>query len=158
MRSAQQRPRRPDRRERGVIRKVQIEVPGNPIPQGSKRAFRAGNRIVVVDQQGEALRTYREAIAWSMRQEMERPVRGAIQLTIDFDFSRPKGHFGKNGRLPSAPRSKVSKPDIDKCIRSVMDALTGVAYVDDSQVTVVIAHKTWVDNKPATYVLVEWVE
>jgi Holliday junction resolvase RusA-like endonuclease len=138
--------------------RIQIEVMGTPVPQGSKRAFMAGGRPVVVDVQGEALRTYREAIAYTMKQHIRQPIRGPIELTIDFEFARPRGHYGKRGLLASAPVDKTSKPDIDKCIRSVMDALTGVVYVDDAQVRWVKAAKYWVEATPRTFVLVEWNE
>ena len=137
---------------------IQLEILGNPVPQGSKRAFRAGNRLVVVDQQGEALRTYREAIGHAARQHMERPLRGPIELRIDFIFARPKGHFGKKGNiLPSAPSHKLTKPDLDKLVRAVMDGLTHVAYEDDAQVFAVTAEKHYA-QVPATYVLIEWAE
>lgn len=35
----------------------------------------------------------------------------------------------------------VHKPDIDNCIKSVMDALNGAAYMDDAQVISVMAYK-----------------
>ena len=35
------------------------------------------------------------------------------------------------------------KPDLDKLIRAVLDGLTGVAYVDDAQVTLISASKSY---------------
>jgi len=34
-------------------------------------------------------------------------------------------------------------PDLDKLVRGVLDALTGVCYVDDSQVTTIECEKVW---------------
>jgi len=138
---------------------IQVEVNGVPVPQGSKRAFRAGNRLVVVDQQGKDLRTYREAIAYEVAKHIREPLRGAVTLQLDFLFARPRGHYGKKGLLPSAPEFKTTKPDLDKLVRSVMDALTGVAYLDDAQVRHVQARKDYITaGVPGTYVLVEWDE
>lgn len=44
---------------------------------------------------------------------------------IDFYFDRPKSVKAEN---------KTTKPDVDKLLRSVLDALTGIAFKDDSQV------------------------
>lgn len=35
------------------------------------------------------------------------------------------------------------RPDLDKCLRAVLDALTGVAYADDSQVVAVVTDKVY---------------
>ena len=62
---------------------------------------------------------------------------------MEFCFPRPKGHSGKRGLKPSAPTKHTQKPDIDKCVRVVLDALTSVAYADDAQVVQVHARKGW---------------
>jgi Holliday junction resolvase RusA-like endonuclease len=123
----------------------QIEVIGRPIPQGSKRAFvvRGTNRAVIVDQQGQALGLWREAIARAARTAQGGPTHRPVRVVIDFLFARPKGHTGKKGLLPSAPKHMTTKPDLDKLIRAVLDALTGVVWVDDSQVVTVTARKDY---------------
>ena len=58
----------------------------------------------------------------------------AIDLTIDFYFAKPK----------SASRlviRKITKPDIDKLERAILDSLTGIVYRDDAQVTWVTKSK-----------------
>jgi Holliday junction resolvase RusA-like endonuclease len=37
----------------------------------------------------------------------------------------------------SAPRLPATRPDIDKLLRAVLDALTGLVFVDDGQVVTV---------------------
>lgn len=63
---------------------------------------------------------------------------GPIELTAEFYFSRPKSHYGtgKNAtRLKaSAPVIHAQSPDLAKLLRSLEDALTGVAWRDDKQV------------------------
>ena len=48
------------------------------------------------------------------------------------------------------------KPDLDKLIRAVLDGLTGVAYVDDSQVILIQATKTYGINE-GVWVTVEQI-
>lgn len=40
------------------------------------------------------------------------------------------------------------KPDIDNVIKSVLDALNGIAYDDDKQICSVIGHKAWAKSEP----------
>jgi Holliday junction resolvase RusA-like endonuclease len=71
------------------------------------------------------------------------PLVGPITIDVEFRFQRPKAHFNKTGLKPSAPKPMTQSPDLDKLVRSVLDALTFYAYVDDKQVTRVNATKTW---------------
>jgi len=59
-----------------------------------------------------------------------------VSLTITFILARPKSHFRSNGKLKdTAPRLCLGRiGDLDKLVRAVFDALTGIAYDDDSQV------------------------
>ena len=61
-------------------------------------------------------------------------IEGAITICMTFRYERPKT---VSRRLPTVP------PDLDKQIRSILDALTGVAYVDDSQVVRITASKEY---------------
>ena len=59
---------------------------------------------------------------------------------------RPKAHLRANGDVKEAAQTLIhtKKPDIDKLVRLVLDALTGIAYVDDSQVVLLYAEKSYV--------------
>lgn len=124
---------------------VMFEVHGRPIPQGSKRAFlnRATGRPIITDVQDQALGLWREAIAREARQVVYTPHRGPVAIQMVFYFARPKGHYGAKGLLPSASREKITKPDLDKLARSVMDALTRTLYEDDAQVIRLTVSKQW---------------
>jgi Holliday junction resolvase RusA-like endonuclease len=47
-------------------------------------------------------------------------------------FPRPKSKTRKRGLNPREP--KVSKPDVDNLAKSILDALSGLAYTDDSMI------------------------
>jgi len=53
------------------------------------------------------------------------PWDGPISISIDFFFDRPKSVRSEH---------KTTKPDVDKLERGIFDALTGILFVDDSQV------------------------
>lgn len=68
---------------------------------------------------------------------------------------RPKDHFSTAGVIKQwAPRFPTKKPDLDKTLRAIKDALTGIVYVDDSQVVVVTIAKEW-RNIEDTWICVE---
>jgi Holliday junction resolvase RusA-like endonuclease len=69
-----------------------------------------------------------------------KPVEGAIGIEIVFRVKRPKT---VKRDLPTVA------PDLDKYIRGVLDALTGIAYLDDSQVIDIKAEKVYSDTPGA---------
>ena len=138
---------------------TQIEVYGTPAPQGSKRVVRG--RLIDTNQQ--SLRDWRNLIAFSAQGGEVRLIPGPIRVITRFYLARPKHHFGsgKNAeRLkPSAPSLPRGTPDLDKLVRAVLDALTGVAFNDDSQVTTLIASKYYADQRgPGAEIEVEALE
>jgi Holliday junction resolvase RusA-like endonuclease len=67
----------------------------------------------------------------------------AVGLHLVFFMPRPKGHYGKSGLKPSAPEYPVKKPDLDKLVRAVGDALVPVLLHDDNQVVWISATKQY---------------
>lgn len=114
--------------------KVSFFAPGAPAPQGSKRHIGNGRMI----ESSKLLGPWRERVSWFAVQAMKRygpPITGAVVMDLDFVMPRPK----------STPKTKttpaIKRPDIDKLTRAILDALSGVAYVDDSQVVGLRASK-----------------
>ena len=70
---------------------------------------------------------------------------GPVSVTVDFYLPRPKSHYGtgRNAGLlkPSAPNWHLTRPDGDKLTRAVGDALTRLAWRDDSQIVAWHAYK-----------------
>jgi len=75
------------------------------------------------------------------RAMMDKP----IMVSITFVFARPKGHYRTNGELKAkAPRHCTARiGDTDKLCRSVLDALSGAVFSDDSQVINLTAEKRY---------------
>jgi len=71
-----------------------------------------------------------EGIAAAYESAGGRFLEGAIAITIDIFAPLPDS---KPKRISS--ESFTCKPDVDNVAKSVMDALTGLAYRNDSQVT-----------------------
>lgn len=67
-----------------------------------------------------------------------RQPKGAVRLMVVFKLRRPKG-------LPKRVVHHIMKPDLDKLVRAVKDALSKVAYADDGQVVAIKAEKCYAD-------------
>lgn len=134
-----------------MIQPVRFFVPGIPAPKGSARAFfvKNLNRAVITNANAKT-KPWEQAI----RAEAHAaegiagcaPHTAAVRVTATFYFPRPKGHFGAKGLKPAAPRENTKKPDLDKLARALLDALTGIAFVDDSQVIDLRVEKRYVPN------------
>ena len=78
---------------------------------------------------------------------------------IEFYFRRPKIHFKKNGQLKEdAPKFVTKTPDVDNCIKFVLDALEPHVLANDKIVTKVVAEKKWCLTDTAECTTVELLE
>mgnify|MGYP003542131789 CR=1 FL=1 len=80
-----------------------------------------------------------------------------VELSVNFYFSRPKTHYlydhatGKSALPPTAPHFSTKVPDIDNCIKLVMDALRGKLYRDDRCVASLKSHQLWFQRPGSVY-------
>lgn len=124
---------------------LDVDVAGTPAPQGSKR--HVGNGIMV--ESSAKVQPWREAVKAASLSIPHRAAEGPVTVDIAFRLTRPKGHYGTGrnaGRLrESAPPRPTTKPDLDKLVRSTLDALKDAGvYRDDSQVVTLITAKHYV--------------
>lgn len=135
--------------------RVEFDIPGIPQQQGSKR--HVGNGISVEDNKN--LKPWRmDAIASARAAHQGAPLDGALAVTVDFIYPRPKSHYrtGKNAHLlrDDAPDFKISAPDTDKLERALGDALTQSGIIrDDARIAVWHAQKIYGD-RPETLVTI----
>lgn len=67
---------------------------------------------------------------------------GAVTIGINFYYEVPKTDSKKLRQAKIDKKiNPTKKPDIDNLIKSVLDGLNGVAYLDDCQVVAIIAYK-----------------
>ena len=133
-------------------------VPGTPVPKGSAKAFVVKGRAIVTQTNREKQRPWASLISYTAQEVGIEPAAGAVELAMVFTMPRPKSHYrtGKfSGELRlNQPIYHTAKPDLDKLIRCVLDALTGIAYWDDSQVVEIRAVKMY-GERPGVQVRVE---
>ncbi len=126
--------------------RLSLSVSGIPRPGGSKTATlirRKGGEIVMSN--GRPLITTREAgkytedwrslVSYTAKREWRGELlSGPLRLSVVFFMPRPKSHSTKRGLRPNAPTYHTCKPDRTKLMRAFEDALTGILWVDDTQI------------------------
>ena len=119
---------------------------GDPVPQGSSRAFNHSGRIVVTSDNPN-LKKWRTFSAFVLRKDIakEAPIDGPVEVVLDFYLSRPKSHLNGSGTLRKGyGMAHTSKPDADKLVRAILDACTDAGvWHDDAQVVRLTATKNY---------------
>ena len=126
---------------------VTITAYGVPAPQGSKRAFAVRGkggvptgRVAVIESSHDRVKSWRQAVIDAALGAGWPQLAGPLSVAAVFALPRPKSHY-RTGRSAgqlrdSAPAWPSGAPDLDKLLRSTMDALTAAGlWADDAQVT-----------------------
>jgi Holliday junction resolvase RusA-like endonuclease len=127
---------------------ISFTVLGIPVPQGSKKGFfnKGLNRVQLVES-NDKTQPWRDSVTAAAAQaypiEHFPVIQTPVRVVCSFAFPYRSADLKKDGspkRPGYAPKS--SKPDLDKLVRAVLDAVTAAGvWVDDSQVAQVYAEK-----------------
>jgi Holliday junction resolvase RusA-like endonuclease len=125
-------------------------VKGIPVPQGSKTAKVINGRVVMWES-NKKLKAWRDSVTKEVQTSMLESYEqsASLRVVLTFEFLKPKT---SKRDLPNV------KPDLDKLIRAVFDALTksGI-YHDDAQVTSLRARKSYVHAGGGCSIMIERV-
>jgi Holliday junction resolvase RusA-like endonuclease len=151
-----------------------VTVTGRPKTKGSAASFvprrrdgslvtRANGQPMVVQATDADAKAWAAAISDACAREMALGCvdlirSAAVRIELTFVLPRGKGHFGtgRNAGLlkDSAPAFPAVRPDVDKLTRNVLDAMKGVVYGDDGQVTELLVRKVF--GEPARLEIGVW--
>ncbi len=134
---------------------ITFTVIGRPQQRGSKTAVpRRGGGFVTVGGMPVLKDANKHSKAWmdSVKLAAHQAyagelLAGPIVLSVEFYFRRPQSHYGSGrnyGQVKeSAPLWHTQTPDLDKLVRCLGDALTGVIWLDDKQVFETHSKRLW---------------
>lgn len=154
--------------------RIEFHVDSRPIPQGSARAFvsktkpGAKPKAFVTNDDDGTINRWRSDVRDAARRALPPSfelLTGEVRLGAVLYFGRPKSHYLPITKSrpepvlrPDAPTYVIGRGDIDKHVRSVMDALSLVVYVDDQQVVSFgRTEKLWATYPGADIVVTELV-
>lgn len=142
---------------------ISFSVRAKAEPQGSLKAFILEGKVdprqpcdeagkpnwerrprAIITSDNKDLKAYRETVSLYahnalVRAKLPKPMAGkhiGVGLEIQFTFVKPPSVTSKRKQM-------VVRPDADKCLRSTLDALTGILYLDDSQVVEIATRKQY---------------
>lgn len=119
-----------------------LHIPGDPKGKGRPRSTRQG-RVYTDAATVQAEDHIRDC--WL---EAGSPRLGdcALEADVLLMHARPKDHYLKDGRLSLIGQrvpTPVRKPDVDNALKLILDALNGLAYKDDAQISKVVVRRKW---------------
>lgn len=131
---------------------LRFTVYGVAQPQGSARGFvPKGWKRAVITSDNPQNKGWRQLVAEGASRALAEQGAGLIEtpvcLRVAFYLPRPKS-------LPKRVAAHVKRPDLDKLLRSVGDALTRVVWVDDAQLVKIEGAKEYAPPHVPPHVVV----
>lgn len=121
---------------------VTFEVPGTPVAKGRPRFTSTGRSYTP-----EKTVAYENLVKLSYAQAGLPKLNGAIHATIVACFPIPKSTSKKQADLMRNGQVwHTKRPDGDNIAKAILDALNGIAFDDDSQVSTIVVIKRYADD------------
>lgn len=128
---------------------LRFEVVTPPVAKARPRVAVRGGRAHAYTPRKTENAEWRIRMAFLERFPAHHPLEGPLELYVvawlALPASTPKKH-----RLIAQP---VTRPDVDNYLKTVLDALNGVAWHDDSQVTTAICTKRYTLGQPPCWAI-----
>ena len=116
---------------------VTFVIPGKPFGKQRPRATRGGRMYTPA-----ATVAFERIVGQIAMEHFQQPMTGAVELEIVATFT-PAASWSAKKRAANLHRPHTQKPDIDNCLKAVLDGLNRVAFADDSQVSQITCRKVW---------------
>lgn len=126
----------------GLAEGVQFTVPGKPRGKGRPRFSTAGGFVRTYTDAQTA--SYENLVALEYERAGGKLIDGPVQVLIHAYFPIPKSTSKKlKDEMIDGVVLPKCKPDVDNICKAVLDGLNGVAYADDTQVSMLVAERLY---------------
>ena len=123
-----------------------ITIPGQPVAKARARVTRYGHAYTP-----KRTAEYERMVQTLFTAKYGSPrLEGPVMVEVDLYFGPAKSlrkterEKRQRGEVPH-----LQRPDVDNCLKSVTDALNGIAYKDDGQIVAAVVRKVWSDEPRA---------
>lgn len=125
---------------------IKLIFPVEPVAQARPRARRFGKGIRLYDPPKTA--TFKRKLHKLAKESYHgKPLDGELEATVIFGRAVQKSISEKERKLRLLGRHRPTvKPDLDNYIKSTLDALTGVLWVDDNAIVKLVAEKRYMEQ------------
>ena len=129
-----------------------ITVYGEPKRQPRQRHAVIAGHVRNYTPTDDPVNAYKASIRQAWQEAVGKYHEGPVRVEVHVYFGRPKSHYRTGKRShelkPTSPIYHAKKPDADNVLKAIKDALTGVAWRDDSQVADVRVIKYYATQEP----------
>lgn len=143
------------------VRTITLVIYGEPVPQSRPKIARIGNRVIAYDPPKS--KKYKDLVKlWATCQLKKvdgfKMFTGAVCVDITFFLPiRPSWPKQKRLNAEYGVMRPIKKPDIDNLYKGLIDALTGIAWKDDSIITDVSMKKRYTADTSRTEITIKGV-
>ena len=129
---------------------IYFTIPGPPVGKARPKVVRAKNGISMTYTPDKTV-AYEELVRLRFQESLEVrpfiPLQGALRIKIFAGYPIPKSTSKKHrAAMLAGTELPTKKPDWDNIGKIICDALNGVAYEDDKQVTESQMRKRYIDG------------
>lgn len=129
-------------------RVIDITIPIKPVPKGRPRFASAGHQVFTPSKTHAAENTIAVLVLNKMKLSgMQMIATGPVKVTAEFFF--------RTAEKRKHETAKSSRPDVDNLGKTVLDALNGVAFKDDGQVSEFNCSKRYAEQDSIRLVIEE---
>jgi len=125
---------------------LQIVIPGEPKSERKRQRIlrtKSGGSIIGSRTDEPDRADFKSRCALFAAQVVARPLSGPLCVTIIVQRERPKSAPKRPTKGCPWPDHWTQKPDCDNFAKIVGDALTGIVWLDDAQITDLMVLKRW---------------
>lgn len=121
-------------------------IPGTPVAKGRPRLGRGG-----VTYTPSKTKNYENLVKLAYQSQVKgKPIDEAVSIKVNLYFPIPKSYTKKKkAEIVKGALKFTKRPDLDNCLKSICDALNGLAYKDDSQIYKATITKDYDENPRA---------
>ena len=126
------------------MKKIEFFVEGDPKGKGRPRFRRAGNFVQTYTD--AKTKSYEQKISEAAKIAMNglEPFKQPLWMTLRIYMPVPKSYSKKRSEAClNGFEYPTKKPDIDNIAKAFLDAMNGIAYMDDIQVVMLTAYKSY---------------
>jgi Holliday junction resolvase RusA-like endonuclease len=123
---------------------INFTVPGAAVGKGRPKFARRGNFTVAYTPEKTA--SFENLVKLKAQEAMQGqpPIEGAVSVLIELNVTPPASWSQKKQRAALAHEVlPTSKPDVDNCLKAIMDACNEIVWKDDKQAVDVMVRKRY---------------